>query len=37
MEFRVSINGTILKNNPTGLNSFKKEFTLDSDIFGVYN
>lgn len=37
MEFRVSINGTILKNNPTGLNSFKKEFTLDSDIFGVYS
>lgn len=37
MEFRVSINGTILKNNPKGLNTFSKEFTLDSDIFGIYS
>jgi len=37
MEFRVSVNGTILKNNPKGLDSFSKEFTLDSEIFGVYS
>jgi hypothetical protein len=36
MEFRVSINGTILKNNPKGLDTFKKEFILDDKLFGIY-
>lgn len=37
MEFRVSINNTILKQNPKGLETFSKEFTLDNDIFGIYS
>lgn len=36
MEFRVKINNQILKNNPTGLDSFRKEFQLDSKLYGIY-
>ncbi len=36
MEFRVKINNQILKNNPRGLDSFRKEFQLDSKLYGIY-